>query len=90
MRAGCRRQAADAESITLTGGSVCFPGDVQWDGREMTVGDQSNAVIYQTSGDKIIGHTPLTGSSDVGYLIKGKTAASRSGDQQIALAAGIH
>lgn len=67
------RGGSDAQSIALTGGSVSFPGNVQWDGQEMTVGDQSNAVIYQTSGNKIIGHTPLNGSSDiVGFFIKGK------------------
>jgi hypothetical protein len=39
----------------------------------MTVGDQSNAVIYQTSGSKIIGRTPLRGSIDVvQFFIKGK------------------
>jgi hypothetical protein len=66
--------SSTAQSITLTGGSVSFPGDVQWDGREMTVGDQSHAVIYQTSGSKIIGETSLGGSSDVvGFSIKGKT-----------------
>lgn len=69
-----------AQSITLTGGSVSSPGDVQWDGHEMTVGDQANAVIYQTSGDKIIGHTPLTGSSDVtGFVIKGKAVIGADG-----------
>ena len=63
-----------AQSITLTGGTVSFPGNIQWDGHEMTVGDQSDAVIYQTSGSKIIGTTHLTGSSDVvGFFIKGKT-----------------
>jgi|HubBroStandDraft_6_1064221.scaffolds.fasta_scaffold45469_2 hypothetical protein len=61
-------------SLTLAGGSVSFPGNVQWDGKEIAVGDQSNAVIYQTSGSQIVGQTPLTGSSDVvGYFIKGKT-----------------
>lgn len=63
-----------AHSVTLTGGSVSFPGNVQWDGKEIAVGDQSNAVIYQTSGSKIIGQTPLTGSSDVvQFFIKGKS-----------------
>jgi hypothetical protein len=63
-----------AQSITLTGGSVSAPGNIQWDGREMTVGDQSNAVIYQTSGSKIIGRTPLRGSIDVvQFFIKGKS-----------------
>ena len=66
--------SANAQSITLAGGSVTFPGNIQWDGREMTLGDQSNAVIYQTSGSKIIGSTPLRGSSDVvQFFIKGKS-----------------
>jgi hypothetical protein len=38
----------------------------------MTIGDQDGAVIYQTSGSKITGSTPLTGSSDVvQYFIAG-------------------
>jgi hypothetical protein len=66
--------SSKAKPITLSGGSVSFPGNVQWDGREMTVGDQSNAVIYQTSGGRITGSTPLTGSSDVvQFFIEGKT-----------------
>jgi hypothetical protein len=37
-------------------------------------------VIYQTSGDKITGETPLTGSSDVtGFVIKGKTVIGADG-----------
>ena len=66
--------SATAQSITLTGGSVKSPGNVQWDGKEIAVGDQANAVIYQTSGSKIVGQTPLTGSSDITqYFIQGKT-----------------
>jgi len=60
--------------ITLTGGSIASPGNVQWDGAHITIGDQKNAVIYQTEGSQIIGSTPLTGSSDViGYFIDGST-----------------
>jgi hypothetical protein len=60
--------------IVLEGGTVAFPGNVQWDGKHITIGDQDNAVIYQTKGARIIGSTPLTGSSDVvGYFIDGAT-----------------
>jgi hypothetical protein len=66
--------SATPQTIDLTGGSIAFPGNVQWDGKEMTVGDQSNAVIYELSGSAIVGSTPLTGSSDVvQYCIHGKT-----------------
>ena len=58
--------------ITLTGGNVAFPGNLQWDGSHITIGDRDNAVIYQTVGAGIVGSTPLTGSSDiVGYFIDG-------------------
>jgi hypothetical protein len=60
--------------ITLSGGSIAYPGNVQWDGTHITVGDQDNAVIYQTQGSRIVGSTPLKGSSDVlGYFIEGGT-----------------
>jgi hypothetical protein len=60
--------------IALTGGSIAVAGNVQWDGAHITVGDQHNAVIYQTEGSQIVGSTPLTGSSDVmGYFIDGST-----------------
>jgi|HubBroStandDraft_6_1064221.scaffolds.fasta_scaffold34783_6 hypothetical protein len=60
--------------ITLKGGSIAFPGNVQWDGSHIAIGDQDNAVIYQTRGAKIVGSTPLTSSSDVvGYFIDGGT-----------------
>jgi hypothetical protein len=60
--------------ITLTGASIVYPGNVQWDGAHITIGDQDNAVIYQTEGSQIVGSTPLTGSSDVvGYFIDGGT-----------------
>ena len=60
--------------IVLKGGSIASPGNVQWDGNHITIGDQDNAVIYQTKGARIVGSTPLTGSSDVvGYFIDGGT-----------------
>jgi hypothetical protein len=60
--------------INLTGGSIAFPGNVQWDGAHIAIGDQNNAVIYQTSGSTIVGSTPLGGSSDVvGFFIDGST-----------------
>ena len=66
--------------IALSGGTIAFPGDVQWDGTHITVGDQKNAVIYQTAGSKIVGSTPLTGSSDiVGYVIDAGTVIGADG-----------
>ncbi len=59
--------------LTLNGATISFPGTVRWDGKHITVGDQDNAVIYQTSGSQIVGSTPLTGSSDVvQYSITGE------------------
>jgi len=70
LQAGHKRM----KPITLTGGNVAFPGNVQWDGSHITIGDQDNAVIYQTDGANIVGSTPLTGSSDVvGYFIEGNS-----------------
>lgn len=63
-----------AQSITLAGGTISAPGNVQWDGKEIVVGDQSTNVIYQTSGSKIVGQTSLEGADDVvQFFIKGKT-----------------
>jgi hypothetical protein len=68
------RSGNQMQPITLTGGSIAFPGNVQWDGEHIAIGDQDNAVIYQTQGSQIVGSTPLTGSSDiVGYFIDGGT-----------------
>jgi hypothetical protein len=70
-------------NITLKGGTIYFPGKVLWDGKYVTVGDQTyqnkspeTSGIYQTtgSGGKIVGTTPLKGSSDVvGFWIQGNT-----------------
>jgi hypothetical protein len=43
-------------------------------GSHIAIGDQGNAVIYQTRGAKIVGSTLLKSSSDVvGYFIDGGT-----------------
>ena len=70
-------------NIALKGGTIYFPGKILWDGKHVAVGDQSyqnkypyTSGIYQTtgSGGKIVGTTPLTGSSDVsGFWIAGTT-----------------
>lgn len=60
-------------NITLTGGTVYFPGQVQWDGKYVAVGDQSYhrrqgaAAIYRTTGagGRIVGTTTLEGYGDV-------------------------
>jgi len=59
--------SSTAETIT-TSNSVTFPGQVQWDGKNITVNDQESHVIYQytVSGTTAteVGSTPLTGTSD--------------------------
>lgn len=70
-------------NIALKGGTIYFPGKILWDGKHVVVGDQSyqnkypyTSGIYQTTGagGKIVGTTPLTGSSDVaGFWIAGNT-----------------
>ncbi len=53
---------------------IQIPGDVQWDGTYVAVGDQGTNTIYQTdgSGGKVIGATVLKGASDVvGFAIEG-------------------
>ena len=51
--------------VTLLGPSVEFPGGVQWDGKYVAVGDVDKSVIYQTSGDKVVGTTTLSGADFV-------------------------
>jgi hypothetical protein len=70
-------------NIALKGGTIYFPGKILWDGKYVAVGDQSyqnkypyTSGIYKTTGTggKIVGTTPLTGSSDVaGFWIEGTT-----------------
>jgi hypothetical protein len=64
---------AQLRNITLTGGTIYFPGQVQWDGEYVAVGDQTYgrregaAAIFRTTGagGKIVGVTTLTGYGDV-------------------------
>lgn len=72
-------------NIKLTGGTIYFPGQVQWDGKHLAVGDQdagntisgyTYSAIYETTGagGKIVGSTPLDDSLDVaGFWIAGDT-----------------
>jgi DNA-binding beta-propeller fold protein YncE len=45
--------------------SIENPGGVQWDGEYIAVGDVDKSVIYQTSGDKVVGTTTLGGANFV-------------------------
>lgn len=68
------------QTITLTGGSITFPGDIRWDGKNLAVGDQeyqaqATSAIDQTNGagGQITGVTVESGSVDiVNYWIDGK------------------
>jgi len=61
------------KNIMLTGGSIYYPGGVQWDGKYVAVGDQmaggvsGASAIYQTTGasGKIVHETPLDFPGDV-------------------------
>jgi hypothetical protein len=72
-------------NIKLTGGTINVPGQVQWDGKHLAVGDQdagtkisgyTYSAVYETTGagGKIVGTTPLGDSLDVaGFWIAGDT-----------------
>jgi DNA-binding beta-propeller fold protein YncE len=45
--------------------SIENPGGVQWDGKYIAVGDVDKSVIYQISGDSVVGTTTLTGANFV-------------------------
>ena len=79
------------KNITLKGATINFPGNVQWDGKYVAIGEQEyqivgsppywDSAIYRTTGTggKIVGVTPLTLSHDVsGYWIDGKTVIGPS------------
>lgn len=54
--------------------SIGYPGEVQFDGKSVAVGDQTARAIYQTTGGKVNGTTTLGGSGTLyGYFIAGKT-----------------
>jgi hypothetical protein len=71
------------KNITLKGGIIYYPGNVQWDGKYVAVGDQDAgsassgvSAIYQTtgSGGKIVHETPLnSGEAEdvIGFWIQG-------------------
>jgi hypothetical protein len=71
--------------IHLTGAIIYFPGNVQWDGKHVAVGDEEyqhtpsgyyESAIYQTTGagGKIVHKTVLSGSGDiVEFSIEGNT-----------------
>ncbi|MGC1381732.1 MAG: hypothetical protein WA814_12000 [Candidatus Baltobacteraceae bacterium] len=75
-------------NIALKGGTIYYPGQVQWDGKHLAVGDQeagstishyTYSAIYQTTGagGKIVGETPLDNSLDVaGFWIAGNTVVA--------------
>jgi hypothetical protein len=62
-------------NITLTGGKINYPGQVQWDGKYLLVGDQEaqgsgsseTSAIYETTGasGKIVKKITLKGSTDI-------------------------
>ncbi|MGC1380686.1 MAG: hypothetical protein WA814_06635 [Candidatus Baltobacteraceae bacterium] len=72
------------KNITLKGGSIYYPGMVQWDGKYVAVGDQEAGgasyvdAIYQTTGagGKIVHETPLDAGGFeeiIGFWIQGTT-----------------
>jgi hypothetical protein len=71
-------------NIKLTGGKINYPGQVQWDGKYLLVGDQEaqgsgspqTSAIYETTGatGKIVKKIALKGSTDVAqYEVLGST-----------------
>jgi hypothetical protein len=45
--------------LPVTGAKIEFPGSVQYDGTNLTVGDAERGFIYRLSGGKVIGTTKL-------------------------------
>jgi hypothetical protein len=81
-------------NITLTGGAVYFPGQVQWDGKYVAVGDQfygrrqGAAGIYRTTGagGKIVGATALLRYGDVvEFWIANHTVVAPDSSARLAL-----
>jgi hypothetical protein len=61
-------QNGTVTNLSITGGTVEFPGTVNWSAQTQTmnIGDQDGAVLYQISPTgAITGSTPLTGSTDI-------------------------
>jgi hypothetical protein len=86
--------SAELRNITLTGGTIYFPGQVQWDGKYVAVGDQTYgrklgaSGIFRTTGagGKIVGVTTLTGYGDVvEFWIQGGTLVAPNYSARLAL-----
>lgn len=65
--------------------SIGYPGNIQWDGKHITVGDQISNTIYRIdvagSEGTSIGSTSLTGAYDVDqYWIRGRTVIGPDAD----------
>jgi hypothetical protein len=66
----------------VTGGVVYFPGQVQYDGKQIALGDQSyqgsvGGGIYRMNGFKITASCPLTGTADTAqWWIDGSTVVA--------------
>ncbi len=78
-------------SLTVRGGTIHFPGSVQWLGKSLVLGDQkcdgkNGACFYEASPSgtsvKITRKTTLTGSCDVaqGWIQSGRLAAANYDD----------
>lgn len=65
--------------------SIENPGNVQWDGKYVVVGDVDKSVIYQTSGDKVVGTTTLSGANFVNeFWVAPGTLAHPQGNKVMA------
>jgi hypothetical protein len=72
-------------TVSVSGGTIYFPGTVQWVGSDLVLGDQkchdrTSSCLYETSVSgataRVTGTTPLTGSCDVAQaLIVGEQLA---------------
>jgi hypothetical protein len=49
-------------NIRWHGPTIEQPGNIQYDGTNLTVGDVNKALVYQTAGGKVFGTTALTGA----------------------------
>jgi hypothetical protein len=58
-------KAGKVKNGTVSGATIEFPGGVQWDGKQIVLGDQEAATVYQMKKFKVTGSTPLSGSSDI-------------------------
>jgi hypothetical protein len=82
------------KSIKFKGATIMFPGQIQWDGKHLAVGDQRyqnlgshyNSAIYETTGagGKVVGLTKLGDSWDVpGFWIDKGTVVAPNWAQSV-------